>query len=142
VNLAELGPGVSIYLDPAPVGVHRYSALVRKSYVECPPLECSVEVKPPPPGPRFRRGDSDGSGAVDLTDAVITLGFLFLGQAAPACPDAADADDSGKLELTDAVFALGFLFLGGTAPPDPGPDHCGPDPTDDGLPDCADSCAP
>ncbi len=84
----------------------------------------------------FRRGDSNTDGRVDVSDAVGTLGTLFLGGDALVCEDAADADDSGALDITDAVFTLGFLFLGGRAPGDPGPVTCGADPTGDGL-DCA-----
>src|SRR5262245_34817236 len=65
----------------------------------------------------FRRGDTNSDGAVDLSDGVGTLGFLFLGSSPPACRDAADADDNGVLELTDAVFTFGFLFSGGSAIP-------------------------
>ena len=80
-------------------------------------------------GALFRRGDADGSGKVDLTDAVIILGYLFQGGVAPTCLDALDTNDSGKIDLTDAVFLLAFLFQGGGNPPAPGPFTCGPDGT-------------
>jgi hypothetical protein len=80
-------------------------------------------------GAKFRRGDADASGKLDLTDAIFVLGFLFQGGATPSCLDAADADDSGALDLTDAIFILGFLFQGGGAPPAPGPTTCGSDTT-------------
>jgi hypothetical protein len=95
-------------------------AIAGASEVDVPPLDC---------GPTFRRGDADASGKVDLTDAVVVLGYLFQGVEAPGCLDAADADDSGKLDLTDAVFLLGFLFQGGGTPPAPGPFACGVDTT-------------
>jgi hypothetical protein len=87
-----------------------------------------------PGGPvEFLRGDSDGSGALDITDAVIVLGHLFTGEPADLlCPDAADADDSGVLDLSDAITTLGYLFTGGPAPPAPFPGK-GTDPTPDGL---------
>jgi hypothetical protein len=81
----------------------------------------------------FRRGDADGSGKVDLTDAVRSLGWLFLGDPPRPCDDAADADDNGKIEITDPIAILGYLFLGTFAIPAPGPDACGPDPSSDGL---------
>jgi hypothetical protein len=80
----------------------------------------------------FIRGDSNRSGGVDLSDAVATLNYLFLGTSALACKDAADADDSGRLELTDAVYLLAHLFLGKAEPPPPFPTP-GPDPTGDSL---------
>ena len=70
-------------------------------------------------GGQFRRGDADGSGKMDLTDAVFLLAHLFLGGAAPGCPASADSDGSGRLDLTDAVAILDFLFLGGRSPPEP-----------------------
>jgi len=74
---------------------------------------------------RFRRGDSNADGAVDLSDAVDILSYLFLGSRAPGCLDAADADANGAVELTDAVYALAYLFLAGSPPPAPGPTDCG-----------------
>ncbi|MBI4606080.1 MAG: phage tail sheath family protein [Planctomycetes bacterium] len=82
-------------------------------------------------GPRFLRGDSNADGALDISDAVRTLEFLFLGAAAPPCLDGADAADEGQLTLSAAVYVLGFLFQGGRAPPAPYP-GCGEDPTEDG----------
>jgi hypothetical protein len=80
----------------------------------------------------FVRGRVNTDSAIDLSDAVAILGYLFLGSAAPACPDAADIDDSGELAITDAVYLLNHLFLGGRAPPPPYPDPAR-DPTPDSL---------
>ena len=91
------------------------------------------------PPPVFHRGDTDGSGTLELTDAIRVLGFLFLGDEAPSCLEAADTDDSGALELTDAVLVLTYLFTGGLAPPPPGPPPgpCGPDPAGSPALSCA-----
>ncbi|HVR74999.1 MAG TPA: hypothetical protein VMT52_11730 [Planctomycetota bacterium] len=91
-----------------------------------------------PPGTRFHRGDADDNGALQLTDALRVLGFLFLGLPAPTCLDSGDADDNGALQLTDALQILGFLFLGGPPPAPPGPpgDACGIDPTMEDELDC------
>ena len=81
-------------------------------------------------GPVFHRGDPDDNGAIQLTDGIFILNFLFLGGGSPACFDAADADDNGSVQLTDGIFILNFLFLGGDAPPAPGMPGfgpCGPD---------------
>ncbi|MBN1442175.1 MAG: hypothetical protein JXA90_05665 [Planctomycetes bacterium] len=83
----------------------------------------------------FIRGDVDQNGAIELTDPVRILMYLFLdGTSVPGCLDAADVDDSGTIDLSDAVYSLNFLFLGGPLPPLPHPE-CGVDPTDDAL-DC------
>ena len=89
---------------------------------------------------------ANGWHAISVTDCspefvytcglMTTFGHLFLGSAAPACPDAADADESGVLDLSDGVYTLGYLFLGTTAPPLPGPDACGPDVAADELGAC------
>jgi hypothetical protein len=86
-------------------------------------------------GPRFVRGDADGSGAINITDGIFDLNFLFLGGPDPLCKDAADADDSGAINITDGIYILNFLFLGGGDPLPPYP-GCGPDPTADDAVDC------
>src|SRR5262245_46377546 len=93
-----------------------------------------VSAAPLPPAPvPFRRGDTDGSGKIAVTDAIRILHFLFLGQAdAVGCRDAADADDDGSVVLSDALHLLNGLFLGGPAPRPPFP-GCGDDPTPDAL---------
>ncbi|MGQ9590869.1 MAG: PKD domain-containing protein [Planctomycetota bacterium] len=77
---------------------------------------------------RFRRGDSNADGAINITDGVFTLNYLFLGGPEPPCAEAADANDDGAANITDGIYILNYLFLGGPAPPAPGPDVCGPDP--------------
>jgi hypothetical protein len=73
----------------------------------------------------FVRADANANGAVDLSDAIYILGFLFLGRPTQIdCLDAADTDENGRLELTDAIFLLQFLFLGGRQPSSPYP-TCG-----------------
>ena len=86
-----------------------------------------------PPETGFRRGDADAVGAINLTDGVFLLNFLFLGGGAPPCADAADANDDGTLNITTGVFVFNWLFLGGPLPPAPGPGACGEDPTPDDL---------
>jgi hypothetical protein len=80
----------------------------------------------------FIRGDSNGDGTVNLSDAQHTLGYLFLGAARPSCLDAADANDDGAIDVSDPIGTLDFLFLGRAvlAPPFPEP---GEDPTEDGY---------
>ena len=78
----------------------------------------------PFPGPRYIRGDSDGSLKVDMTDSIVTLGWLFLGRREPPCQDAADANGSGEVNVADPVWALNWEFSGGPPPPAPFPE-CG-----------------
>jgi len=88
------------------------------------PDEC--EVKP------FQRGDANGDAAINITDPVTILNFLFLGGTELGCLDAADVNDDGTLSITDPVNLLNHLFQGGPPPALPYPD-CGLDPTDDAL---------
>ena len=81
----------------------------------------------------FKRGDSNGDGKVDISDAVRTLMFLFQDANDPRCLDAADASDDGGVDITDAILTLLDFFRPGTGIPDPGPFDCGPDPTADTL---------
>ena len=80
--------------------------------------------------------DSNADGVIDLGDAIHSLNYLFNGGRAPTCPDASDSDDNGVLEIADPVRTLYWLFQGRGELPDPGPDACGIDPTEDSLPDC------
>ncbi|MBI4606203.1 MAG: hypothetical protein HY721_29910 [Planctomycetes bacterium] len=91
----------------------------------------------------FLRGNANGSAvpegapweAIDISDAIFLLSFLFLGGPQPPCMDAADSNDDGKADISDAVRTLGYLFGGGTTEvtlPPPWPE-LGPDPTADDL---------
>jgi hypothetical protein len=96
-------------------------------------------------GVPFKRGDTDGNGIVEISDAIVVLEFLFLGGPAPLCSDAADVDDSGEFDISDGVRVLAWLFLGAEPPPFPGPTTCGADttPAIEPFPDCvydSDSC--
>jgi hypothetical protein len=58
------------------------------------------------------RGDVDENGAIDLTDAIAMLGYLFSGTSV-SCILAAEVTGDGKLDITDPIALLGYLFLGG-----------------------------
>jgi hypothetical protein len=81
---------------------------------------------------RFRRGDANADGALNLADALAALNYLFLAGAPPACEKSADANDSGGLDLADGLHLLNYLYLDGPPPPEPFL-FCGVDPTADRL---------
>jgi hypothetical protein len=85
-------------------------------------------------GATFIRGDTDGDGTINITDAVAISNYLFVAGPPPACFDAADVNDSGKVNLTDSIYLLNYLSDLGPPPVAPFPDP-GPDPTADVL-DC------
>jgi hypothetical protein len=78
-----------------------------------------------PAASRFRRGDSNVDGSVDLSDPISTLEWMFLGRQEASCASAADANDDGALDLSDVIATLEFLFSGSGVLPTPGPYLCG-----------------
>ncbi|HVR75230.1 MAG TPA: metallophosphoesterase [Planctomycetota bacterium] len=84
-------------------------------------------ITKPAPGPalRFRRGDTNEDGSVDVADVVGALGYLFAGLP-PPCLAASDVNGSRSVELTDSIHLLNHLFIGGPSPVPPYPD-CGSD---------------
>lgn len=82
------------------------------------------------PSSLFRRGDTDASGIIDITDAIFLLQHLFAGGQTPGCLESADAQNDGRIDITDAIVILTYLFLSGDPPASPGPPPmpCGPDP--------------
>jgi len=88
------------------------------------------ECVPPIP---FKRGDSNGDRATDVSDAIATLDYLFLGVNEVPCEQAGDANDDGVLDISDALFLLNVLFLSGQVL-EPPVGTCGPDPTEHSLP--------
>ncbi|MEM7232141.1 MAG: hypothetical protein AAF517_08210 [Planctomycetota bacterium] len=83
----------------------------------------------------FIRGEVNDDGAVDLSDAVNILDFLFQGGRAPRCRDRSDVNDDGETDLSDSIYLLSFLFLGGPPPRAPFPE-AGEDPTQDDRAQC------
>ena len=66
----------------------------------------------------FRRGDANGDGAVDVSDGVTVLLYLFA-EGRAGCLDALDADGSLVVDVTDAIAVLSYLFLEGAPPAEP-----------------------
>ena len=68
-------------------------------------------------------GDCNQDGAVDLSDAVCLLGFVFQNMppalpcnSTPANVALMDCNDDGAIYISDAVYKLNFLFQGGPTP--------------------------
>jgi hypothetical protein len=80
----------------------------------------------------FRRGDWNQDAAVNLADAVVLLGYLFLGEGGFPCLAAGDSDASGRLDLADPLRLLNHLFRGGPPPAEPA-SACGPAPPGERL---------
>lgn len=73
-------------------------------------------------------GDVDQDGLLNITDAVVLLGSLFLGSPDPiGCDPSAgpgeganllllDTSGDGRLDISDVIYSLNYLFLGGPGP--------------------------
>lgn len=97
------------------------------------PLSIALTSVGTPASQLFTRGDTNGDGGVDVSDAVFALAGLFIpGSLPPECDDATDVNDDGGFDVSDAVYLLASLFIPG-APPAPDPLDCGSDPTADSL---------
>ncbi len=85
------------------------------------------------PACRFRRGDVNSDGWIEISDVASLLMYIFRNREGPLrCEDAGDANDDGVLDVGDVVRILTRIFAHGPAfaPPYPG---CGTDPTRDAL---------
>ena len=63
-------------------------------------------------------GDADGSGAIDISDAVYLIAYIFGGGPAPNPICHGDADGSAAVDISDAVYLIAYIFGGGPTP------HC------------------
>ena len=84
-------------------------------------------------GTTFVRGESNGDGTIDFSDAITILNFLFAAGDPGNCLKALDANDDGNIDVSDAIRVLTALFNGARAIPQPHPE-AGLDPTPDELP--------
>jgi hypothetical protein len=87
-----------------------------------------------PPQTRFRRGDANSDGVLDISDPLAILQRLFLEGDGCFCTGVAfDSNDDDKVDISDAIQLLDFLFLG-TSEDLPEPFlQCGTDPTPGSL---------
>ena len=106
--------------SPAPVWAHQPGVSATTTATASAPQLLARFI----PGPRFRRGDCNGDGYVDLSDAVCTLDWLFLGDLAPPCIAATNINGDEGVDLSDPVALLNHLFAGTAAPLAPFPE-CG-----------------
>lgn len=74
-------------------------------------------------GTPFVRGNSNAADdEIDLSDAIFTLNWLFMGGEDPPCVQAADADGDGLVVVSDPIYTLNWLFDGGPDPLAPFPE--------------------
>jgi len=127
---APLGP-TAIDLADSPAGANRMTPCASPSFAPLL-LDGLLEIVPE----RFRRGDVDANGTIDIVDPIHCLSYQYGGGPAPPCKDAGDFDDSGRYDLSDCIANLCRQFGSCPAPPPPA-EECGPDPTAGDPLDCA-----
>jgi hypothetical protein len=66
--------------------------------------------------PDYLPGDLDGSGAIDISDVVYLIAYIFSGGLPPTPLARGDANCSGGVDISDAVFLISYIFSGGTTP--------------------------
>ena len=57
-----------------------------------------------------------------MTDDIMVLRVVILGDGEFECEKAADANDTAHVDFSDGIYLLQFLFLGAAPPPSPFPD--------------------
>ncbi len=72
-------------------------------------------------------GDANGDDAVNVSDAVYIINYVFIGGPAPDPYETGDANCDEAVNVSDAVWIINYVFIGGNPP-------C--DLNGDGQPDC------
>jgi hypothetical protein len=62
------------------------------------------------------RGDANGDDAIDISDAVFLIAYIFSGGPAPSPLWRGDANCDGVIDISDAVYLIAYIFSGGPAP--------------------------
>lgn len=65
---------------------------------------------------QFVCGDANGDAAVDISDVVYLISFIFSGGSAPNPLTAGDANCDEAVDISDAVYIIGYIFSGGPQP--------------------------
>jgi hypothetical protein len=77
--------------------------------------------------PPYTCGDVNSDFAVNVSDAVFVINYVFIGGEAPEPLIAGDTNCDGAVNVSDAVYIINYVFIGGSEP-------C--DTNSDGSPDC------
>lgn len=101
---------VSPTFDLAP-GIYEFSLIVNDGLHNSEAKVFAITVKL-----SVSRGDANGDGERDVSDAVAILFCLFLGTRCPTDACTLDVNADGSTDISDALALLRFLFLGGPAP--------------------------
>jgi hypothetical protein len=62
------------------------------------------------------RGDADSNGAINVSDVIYLINYLFSGGPEPEPWIAGDSNNDGKVSVADVVYLINYLFAGGPPP--------------------------
>jgi len=65
----------------------------------------------------FLRGDANGDGEINVTDAVYLINYLFISGPAPQPWQAGDVNCDDVVNINDIVYLINYLFVPGSPPP-------------------------
>ncbi|MFQ6002209.1 MAG: M14 family zinc carboxypeptidase, partial [Candidatus Zixiibacteriota bacterium] len=64
----------------------------------------------------FVRGDANGDGEIDISDAIYLVNYLFIGGPEPVPLEAGDVNSDGEITSADVIYLINYLFQGGPPP--------------------------
>jgi hypothetical protein len=67
-------------------------------------------------GANYLCGDADGSGDLNISDAVYLVCYIFIDCAAPSPLAAGDNDCDGTVNIVDVVYLINYIFNDGPEP--------------------------
>jgi len=70
-------------------------------------------------GPLRGNVDYDPADAVDISDLVYLVDYMFASGPTPPCPEEVDLNADGGTDISDLVYLVDYMFSGG-----PGPQPC------------------
>jgi len=68
--------------------------------------------------PEFIAGDANGDQAVNVSDAVYVINYVFAGGDPPIPYEAGDSNCDETVNISDSVWVINYIFAGGLAPGD------------------------
>jgi hypothetical protein len=66
---------------------------------------------------RFKCGDVNGDGLINVTDVVYLINYLFISGPPPAPMATGNANCDGSVNVSDVVYLINSLFVSGSPPP-------------------------
>jgi hypothetical protein len=78
-------------------------------------LACTMVITTSPPPP-YICGDADATGAVDISDPVFLISYIFSGGPAPSPVARGNVNCDAGIDISDVVYLIAYIFSGGPAP--------------------------